>query len=309
MNCMKEIDHLALDGHALALFLAVLEEGSVTGAATRLGLTQSAVSHGLRKLRRIVGDPLFAKSGRGIVATAHAHALAEKARALIDEMRSFAVGTTFDPAVAQLTLTIAANDFQRDLLLPGFFRRVADKVRTLNLRVIPSQSPSPAMLRENRCDILITPLPPSGVDIVQKRLLQDHYVCYYDARSRSAPATRAAYLAARHITVVYTDNERLDFDRRLAVSGFHRDIAISVPSFSGVSAFLRGSNMLASMPSLLAQSLMRDFAHVRIPLTNPMRATAVLPMFMVWHQRYQKDPEHRWIRQQLEAAAATVATT
>lgn len=308
MNYMKEIDHLALDGHALALFLAVLEEGSVTGAATRLGLTQSAVSHGLRKLRRIVGDPLFAKSGRGIVATAHAHALAEKARALIDEMRSFAGGTTFDPAVAQLALTIAANDFQRDLLLPGFFRQVADKVRTLNLRVIPSQSPSPATLRENRCDLLITPLPPSGIDIVQKRLLQDHYVCYYDAKSRSAPATRAAYLAARHITVVYTDNERLDFDRRLAVSGFHRDIAISVPSFSGVSAFLRGSNMLASMPSLLAKSLMRDFAHVRIPLTNPMRAMAVLPMFMVWHQRYQKDPAHRWIRQQLEAAAATVAT-
>ena len=122
---MKEIDHLALDGHALELFLAVLEEGSVTAAATRLGLTQSAVSHGLNKLRRIVGDPLFAKSGRGIVATAHAQALATKARALIDEMRSFAGGVTFDPATAQVSLTIAANDFQRDLLLPRFFGHVA----------------------------------------------------------------------------------------------------------------------------------------------------------------------------------------
>ncbi len=206
MNCMKENDHLALNGHALTLFLTVLEEGSVTGAATRLGLTQSAVSHGLQKLRRIVGDPLFAKSGRGIVATAQAHALAEKARALIDGMRSFADGTTFEPAIAQLSLTIAANDFQRDLLLPGFFRKVSGQVRSLNFRVIPSQSPSPAMLRENRCDLLITPLPPSGVDIMQKRLLQDRYVCYYDAKSRSAPTTRAAYLAARHITVVYTDN-------------------------------------------------------------------------------------------------------
>jgi len=78
---MKEIDHLALDGHALELFLAVLEEGSVTAAATRLGLTQSAVSHALNKLRRIAGDPLFAKSGRGIVATAHAQALAKGAGA------------------------------------------------------------------------------------------------------------------------------------------------------------------------------------------------------------------------------------
>ena len=257
MNYMKEIDHLALDGHALELFLAVLEEGSVTAAATRLGLTQSAVSHGLNKLRRIAGDPLFAKFGRGIVATAHAQALAAKARALIDEMRSFAGGVTFEPASAQLSLTIAANDFQRDLLLPRFFDHVAGQVRSLNLRVIPSQSPSPAMLRENRCDLMVTPLPPSGMDIVQKRLLSDHYVCYFDPKARTAPAGRSDYLAARHITVVYTDNERLDFDRRLAANGFLRDIAISVPSFSGVPPFLHGSQMLASMPSLLASGVMR----------------------------------------------------
>jgi hypothetical protein len=191
----------------------------------------------LNKLRRIARDPLFAKSGRGIVATAHAQALAAKARALIDEMRSFAGGVDFEPVLAQLSLTIAANDFQRDLLLPRFFRHVTAQVKSLTLRVIPSQSPSPAMLRENRCDLLISPLPPSGVDIVQKRLLRDHYVCYYDPRKRAAPASRGAYLAARHVTVVNTDNERLDFDRRLAASGLHRDIAISVPSFSGVPAF------------------------------------------------------------------------
>ena len=304
---MKEIDHLALNGHALALFLAVLEEGSVTSAATRLGLTQSAVSHGLQKLRRIVGDPLFAKSGRGIVATAHALALAEKARTLIDEMRSFAGGGHFDPAAAQLSLTIAANDFQRDLLLPLFYARTAAKLRSLNLRVIPSQSPTPAMLRENRCDLLITPLPPSGIDIVQKRLFQDHYVCYYDAKARSIPARREGYLSARHITVVYTDNERLDFDRRLAAAGFHRDIAISVPSFGGVPAFLRGSAMLASMPSLLAGSAMRDFASVPIPLPAQAGALAKLPMFMVWHQRYQKDPAHLWLRNELEAICRAAA--
>jgi DNA-binding transcriptional LysR family regulator len=279
----------------------VLEEGSVTSAATRLGLTQSAVSHGLQKLRRIVGDPLFAKSGRGIVATAHAHALAAKARTLIDGMRSFAGSEHFDPATAQLSLTIAANDFQRDLLLPAFFNRVAAKVRSLSLRVIPSQSPTPAMLRENRCDLLITPLPPLGIDIVQKRLFQDHYVCYYDARARSAPIRREGYLSARHITVVYTDNERLDFDRRLAATGFHRDIAISVPSFDGVPVFLRGSKMLASMPSLLSGGAMHDFASVPIPLPSSADALAKLPMFMVWHQRYQMDPAHRWTRSQLEA--------
>ena len=305
---MNKIDHLGLDGHSLALFLTVLEEGSVTMAATRLGLTQSAVSHSLKKLRRITGDPLFVKSGRGIIATAHARVLAPQARALIDDMRMFAGGATFEPATADLSLTIAANDFQRDLLLPRFYRQVASLVKSFTLRVIPSQSPSPTVLRENRCDLMITPLPPEGTDIVQKRLLRDKYVCYYDARTRPAPVTRSDYQSSRHITVVYTDNERLDFDRRLAALGQQRDISISVPNFSGVPAFLRGSNLLASMPSLLARDLMREFAHSPIPLTGRARAAAELPMYMVWHQRYQRDPGHRWIRNQIEAAAAAAAT-
>jgi DNA-binding transcriptional LysR family regulator len=88
--------------------------------------------------------------------------------------------------------------------------------------------------------------------------------------------------------VVYTDNERLDFDRGLAANDIHRDIAISVSSFSGVPSFLRGSDMLASMPSLLADGLMRGFAHVHIPLAPRTRTLAELPMFMVWHQRTRR---------------------
>ena len=130
---------------------------------------------------------------------------------------------------------------------------------------------------------MLTPLPPSGIDIVQKLLLRDHYVCYYDPKARRPPTTRASYLV-----VVYTDNERLDFDRRLAVGGIRRDIAVAVPSFNGVPAFLKGSRTLASMPSMLASHPMRDFAGVRIPLAARARGMAELPMYMVWHRRHQK---------------------
>lgn len=293
---MSDFDHLNLDGQALALFLAVLEEGSVTAAAARLGVTQSAVSHGLQKLRRILRDPLFAKSGRGIVATAHAQALAPAARALLDRMKAFAAGAAFDPATAELSLTIAANDLQRDLLLPAFFRRVEERVRRLRLRVIPSRSPSAALLRDDRCDLLVTPLPPSGTDIVQRRVLRDHYVCFYDAATRAPPENAEAYLAARHITVVYTDNERLDFDRRLGARGIRRDVAVAVPGFAGVPPFLRGSTMLATMPSLLGAHLMRDFASVPMPIATEGGSLSALPIYLVWHQRYQNDPAHAWLR-------------
>ena len=77
---MSKFDHLDLDGHLLSALVAVVQEGSVTRAAQHLGVTQSAVSHLLDRLREITGDPLFVKSGRGIVATARAEALAGPAR-------------------------------------------------------------------------------------------------------------------------------------------------------------------------------------------------------------------------------------
>ncbi|MCP5266843.1 MAG: LysR family transcriptional regulator, partial [Burkholderiaceae bacterium] len=120
---MKEIDHLSLDGHLLAVLVAVADEGSVTGAAARLGVTQSAVSHRLDRLRAIVGDALFVKSGRGVVATARAMRLATRARDLLGEMRRFAHEAGFDPARLDTTITVAANDLQRDLLLPAVFER------------------------------------------------------------------------------------------------------------------------------------------------------------------------------------------
>jgi len=301
---MNEIDHLEIDGHALRLFLAVLEEGSVTAAATRLGLTQSAVSHNLQKLRRILHDPLFVKSGRGIIATGHAHALAERARQLLDDMRVFASGAQFDPATADLALTVAANDFQRDLLLPTLFRLLETETHSISLRAIPSQVPTAEMLRDNHCDLLITPLPPAATDVLQKRLLVDRYVCYYDAAMRRPPTTAEEYLAARHVTVVYSDNERLQFDKQLSAAGFQRQVAVSVPNFSGVPAFLRGSLMLASMPSLLQGHLMRDFASVAVPLDAVLdRGFGDLPMYMAWHRRMQQDPAHVWLRGMVEQAA------
>lgn len=90
IECMSNFDHLNIDGHLLNTLVAVVEAGSVTAAAQRLGVTQSAVSHLIDKLRQITGDPLFVKSGRGIVATACAEDLAVRARELLFQLQGFA---------------------------------------------------------------------------------------------------------------------------------------------------------------------------------------------------------------------------
>ena len=109
MQSMSEIDHSRLDGHLLRVLVAVVETGGITAAAQRLGVTQSAVSHLLDKLRAITGDPLFVKSGRGVVATARAERLAADARELLLALERFAASGAFDPAHWEATFTIAAK--------------------------------------------------------------------------------------------------------------------------------------------------------------------------------------------------------
>jgi len=299
---MSNFDWLDLDAKLLRLLITVVDTGSITGAAQRLGVTQSAVSHLLDKLRGITGDVLFAKSGRGIVATARAEALAERARALLGDLERFAYSENFDPSQWRTTFTIAANDFQRDALLPSLMQRLRQQAPGVSLRVIPSDVPTPEMLRQEHCQLIISPRPPDGADMLQKRLFADRYRVFYDPAVRSAPASKKDYLASEHITVVYAPNRPLDLDAHLLREGIERHFAVQVPGFAGLPSFIQGTPLLATVPGLLQHHLMRGLAHAKVPVACPE-----MPMYMIWHLRHQQDPAHQWLRQQLEAVARPLA--
>lgn len=288
---MNEFDWSDLDARLLRLLVAVVDTGSITGAAQSLGVTQSAVSHQLDKLRAITGDALFVKSGRGIVATDRAAGLATQARELLRQLQGFAQGGAFDPVRWRGTVTIAANDFQREVLLPALAQRLREHAPGLALRIIPSDVPSLEMLRDGACDLAISPRPPEGSDIVQKRLFEDRYVVYYDASVRHAPATLQDYLAADHVTVVYEPRRTLHLDRTLEARGLHRRFAVMVPGFAGLPAFLRGTPLLATAPSLLAGRFLAGLGTCDVPTPCP-----ALPMYLIWHRRHHEDAAHRWLR-------------
>jgi len=296
---MSKFDWSDLDAHLLQLLVAVVDAGSITAAAQRLGVTQSAVSHLLDKLRAITGDPLFVKSGRGIVATARAEDLAAQARELLRQLQHFANSGEFDPARWRTIVTIAANDFQRDLLLPALAARLRETAPGVALRIIPSAVPRLDMLRDDDCQLVISPRPPDGTDIVQKRLFEDHYRVFYDASVRAAPSSEAEYLAADHATVLYEPRRSLDLDQHLAARGVQRRFTVMVPHFSALPAFLRGTPLLATAPGLLARHTLQGLASCPPPVTCPS-----VPMYLIWHARYQQDAAHRWLRAQLEAVVA-----
>ncbi len=295
---MSHFDWLDLDARLLRLLVAVVDTGSITGAAQRLGVTQSAVSHLLDKLRGITGDALFTKSGRGIVATARALTLAERARELLSDLERFAQSETFDPAHWQTTFTIAANDFQRDALLPALMQRLRQQAPGVSLRVIASDVPTPEMLRQQQCQLIISPRPPEGTDIVQKRLFADRYRVFYDPAVREAPRTRKAYLAAEHVTVLYAPQRPLDLDQYLQSKGIERRFRVMVPGFAGLPAFIRGTDLLTTVPGLMREHLMRGLQDAEVPVPCP-----TMPMYMIWHLRHQQDMAHRWLRRQIEDIA------
>jgi DNA-binding transcriptional LysR family regulator len=296
---MSNLDHLNLDGRLLQLLLIVIEERSVTKAAYRLGITQSAVSHMLDKLRGIVDDPLFVKSGRGIMPTVRAEALALQARVLLEDMRLFASAREFDPSRLQTTLTIAANDLQRDLLLPRLLSTLRAKAPGITLRVMPSGIPSAEMLRDEHCHLVISPRPPSGSDILQKRLFADSYQVFYDGSVRPPPLTLQDYLDAEHVTVAYEAPRLLGIDQVLTARGIDRKIVAMVPGFAGIRPFLLGSKLLATLPSLLRIDLMTGLDSCTVPIDCPE-----MPMYMIWHLRHRNDPLHSWLRDELDSVVA-----
>ncbi|HRO62135.1 MAG TPA: LysR substrate-binding domain-containing protein, partial [Burkholderiaceae bacterium] len=236
--------------------------------------------------------PLFVRAGRGIVPTPRAEALGTRARELLTALERFAgPDAGFDPARWQATVTIAANDFQRDALLPPLAATLRRQAPGVRLRVIPSDVPSLRMLRDEDCQLVISPRPPEGSDIMQKRLFEDRYRVFYDPAMREAPRDRSDWLAAVHVTVRYETGRQLDLDQWLEARGLERRFAVLVPGFAGLPAFLRGSELLATAPGLLGEHLLRDFASVPVPVRCP-----ALPMYMVWHRRFHHDPAHRWLR-------------
>jgi len=291
---MNKFDFTSLDGKSLRTLLAILEEESISSAAVRLGVTQSAVSHTLEKLRLILGDPLFVRAGRGIEPTQRAKLLREPVQQILDSMKSLTDQRPFDPVVGTLEFTVAANDFQRDLIFPGLLRGMLAQGVDIHFRFVPSGIPATDLLRLARCQLIVTPMPPEGADIYQTRLFDDHVMCFYDGEVRPPPRSRQEFNEAEYIDVRFEDDES-------AMTALHPPgmdqvkPRVTVPNFSALGAFIRGSKMISLQLSMLEKVNLQGLS--TCPL--PGRRTR-LTMYMAWHKRNHQDPAHRGLRQQIK---------
>ncbi len=300
---MRKTNSLDLDGHILRTFLAILENSSVSIAAERLDVTQSAVSHTLAKLRRILGDPLFVKSGQGLSPTETAISLKEPVQKALDDLKRLTDRRAFDPRSEHMRFVIAANDMQRDLVFPQLMREAQKEEISVDLEFMPSSQPNVFMMREGRCQMALTPLPPDAPDIYQKSLFSGKMICYYDSNMRDPPNSWEEYCNDEHLRVRFsTGHTSLDVLSSIDKSRI-KEPRVSVPNFNAIPRFIKGTRLIATEIDLMHIETLKSLDAAPLPFESES-----VTIYLVWHERSTNDPSHIWLRHRIQKIADEVSS-
>ena len=288
-----------LDLNLLRVFDVVLRDRSVTAAARRLGLTQPAVSNALARLRVQFDDALFVRTSSGMDATPFARELAEPVRQALALLESaLGHGPGFDPATSARAFRFYMSDLGQIEFLPPLVeraRRVAPGVR-LEAVALEVEDIGDA-LAAGALDLAVGFLPGLGPPVRRQPLFRDPYVCLMraDHPHIGRKLTRKKFLAASHALVSYKGGHRV-IEEALERAGLARRIALRVPHFTVVPMVLERSDMILTLPSKVARVYQQrgKFKALAPPVHIPPADVAAH-----WHERFERDPGNRWLREQV----------
>lgn len=298
------IDHInlsRLDLNLLVAFDALAKEGSVTRAAARVGLGQSAMSHALGRLRTVFDDDLFVRTPSGMKPTPRADALIEPVRAALARIEAIvAPRADFDPATADREFAIGLPDSTEVLLVPrllAHLRAVAPGVRLLirtvdRIRILQD-------LDDGRVDLGIGLFEEGGAHHKRRLLHRDNYLCVFNPAlvGVEPPISLEDYVRLPHVLTSLVESAHGVVDVALAKLGLSRTIALTSPRFTAVPFVVREAPVIATMHSRVA----RFFAGSMGLAVSP--APVELPDFaisMIWHASYDDDPANRWLRETIQ---------
>lgn len=296
---MNKSNHLSIDGRLLSTFLVVLETGSATKSAEHLGVTQSSVSHSLRRLRTFFGDPLFVRSGQMFLPTERAISLKKPIQNILDGMEGLTHERSFCPVQEELFFIVAANDMQRELVFPQLIRELDAEGVSIYFEFIPSGHPSLSMMRDARCHLALTPFPPDSTDIVQKQVFEGSMMCFFDGEVRDPPENWEEYCKAEHVTVRFPDGGTSQ--RALTgidKSGIQRP-KIAVPNFGAIPSFVKGTRMIATEMDLMKLCTLKE-----LDMAPLHRTSDPVKIFLSWHRRSDSEPAHAWLRTRIQQIAS-----
>jgi DNA-binding transcriptional LysR family regulator len=294
---------LDIDLNLLTALDALLQEGSVAGAARKLGLSASAMSRTLARLRAATGDPLLVRAGRGLVPTPHAMELRERVRDLAHEVHAVLQPPSagFDAATLNRVFTLRANEGFVETFAMRLVQAVTAAAPGVRLRFAPKPDKDVRPLREGLVDLEIGVLGHTGPEVRMQALFQDRFVGVVRRGHplTTGPVTPERYAACDHVVTSRRGRMNGPVDEALAEFGLSRKVVVAVPSFPAALTLARASDLVALVPgSFITAELERLSGTNREGLESfplPVQ-TEPITVSQMWHPRMDADPAHRWLR-------------
>ena len=303
---------LTLDLNLLRVFDAVMTEQNLTRAASRLAMTQPAVSNAVKRLRDALGDELLIRTAHGVKPTARAESLWPSVRRALADLEEAVAPRSFELAKAHATFRMAMADATAGLLLPPLVRVIENEAPGIDIRMVPftTREPRPQLLRGD-IDLAIGFFPgvvaqlqgATDTPIRHERLYAGEYVCVMRKEHVLADKelTLDAYCSANHLLVSFSGRARGLVDDALMSMNRERRILLTVNQFFTAGRVVANSDLVMVLPRHLIEATGMTEALVakELPFSMPE-----VHIDMLWHERDARSPGHQWLREQLKNSGA-----
>ena len=281
----------------LVVFDAVMSEGSVTRAGTRLGMTQPAVSNALGRLRHVLKDDLFVRANGSIRPTPRALELTGPVRHALRQIEAVLDPSDFDPASDARVFKLAMSDHVAVTILPELMKRLETIAPNLALHVRPKSDWCVTdLLDGHEIDFALGVMPDVPVRLSRVTLFEDVYMCAMRRGHALARGnlTLQRFASAKHLAVRSADRTANVIDHVLESRGVQRRMALTVDQFCVVPAVIGNTDLVATV--------LRRKAELLGVLENPDLVVRLMPLppvevILLWHPAMTHHKAHRWMRE------------
>lgn len=290
------------DLNLLVAFKYLMEERSVSRAAQKMFISQSAMSHVLQRLRQQLDDPVLVKTPQGMRPTQRALALAQPIGAILSEVEQVIwTPKEFSPASTQRRFTIATNDYVEFCLLPPLMESVSRQAPNVEIHLVQTPGSLRAAADSAEIDLVI------GFDVIlesmpylhRERLITDSIVSLVrqdHPEFTGDDISLDQFVCAKHMLMSRREAGTGLIDDWLEQRGLARKVSLVVPNFLSAPWIVANTDLVFSLPSRIAEHFVRlaPLKILPIPIDFP-----TYDLLMVWHSLRDKEPAHAWLRQEI----------
>lgn len=300
-----------MDFNLLTALDVLLAEASVTGASRKLGLSPSAMSRTLARLRAATGDPLLVRAGRHLVPTPYAAEIHDRVHELTRDVRSILHPSCreLDLATLDRTFTIRANEGFVQFFASPLVKAVMDVAPRARLRFAPKPDKDVQPLREGRIDLEIGVRSESAPEIRSRLLFRDEFIGVARVGHpifSGGPINVERYIACRHVITSRRGAFRGPVDDVLEAMGHRRIVSVVVPGFPDALRIVNSSDLITHVPQSGLGRHIIDLAETKRLRTFPLPIrTPEIAVCMMWHPRLDADPAHQWLRETVHKSCRT----